>query len=768
MIEMRGAPSASRSGRVLTWLQITLPALGSACLFFLTSFYLFLPAFQENLMAQKRQMLRRQTDIALGVLEHFHEQETNGELSREEAQQAAVNTIRGIRFGPEGLDYFWINDMDVRMVMHPYRPDLNGTDVSDFADPQGKRLFVECVGVVEARGEGYVDYIWQRQDDPDHLVPKVSFVKGFEPWRWVVGTGVYFEDVREETAAITHWLVNASILITLVILMLSSYLAFLAMRGEKKRKKTEDELRESERLLASILEFLPDATMVVDANRKVIAWNRAMAELSGIPAKDILGTSERSYAKPFYGETRPILLDMVFDDGTVPEDLENEYQFIHREQGLFVAETYTPIMQLHVVASAGPLKDAEGRIIGAIETIVDITPRKKAEAEQKKLRAQLHRSQRLESIGKLAGSIAHDFNNLLTPILGYAELMMLKENLDDEQNENLRLISEAAQRAQDLIRQLLALSRRRSMESTVLNLNHVIDSFLGILKGTLRDDIDLTLSLGKALAPIHADVAHLEQVLMNLVVNAQDAMPKGGKLAIETSNILLDSTFAGAHPDAAPGDYVLLTVSDTGDGMDKETQAKIFEPFFTTKAEEKGTGLGLATVRGIIEQHQGHIWVYSEVGLGTTFKILLPVATEELTQVPTTSRENDVAPGSETILVVEDDPMILDFVKNLLTLHGYTILTAGMPDEGIRLAREHEGTIDLLLSDVIMPKMNGPELYEKISELHPGIPVLFISGYTGEVMEHHGILEDAANFIHKPFSLTVLSAKLREILDHRS
>ena len=746
--------------RLLLW-QTILPAIGCAALVLAASFLVFIPTFEQNLIVQKREMIRQETQIAWSILDGFYRLEREGAMSRERAQRMAASEIRGLRFGAESKDYFWVNDMDHNLVVHPYRADLEGTNVADFVDPAGKKLFVEFVSIVRARKEGYVEYIWQWKDDADRLVAKQSFVKGFEPWGWVVGTGVYLEDVHQETARVTHRLVLTSLLVLMLILVLSSYLAFLAARGERRRLVSHRKQLQSERRLANAVDFLPDATFVVDAERRVLAWNRAMEELSGIAAKEMLGKSDNSYAVPLYGEQRPLLIDLVFEFN---EDLASKYDFIQKDSKGISAESFAPSTGRHFVASAGPLRDGDGNLVGAIESVRDISHLKAAERERERLREQLNRSQRLESIGKLAGGIAHDFNNLLVPILGYTELLGFSQALDEQQRKLLDNIASAGAKARDLTRQLLAFSRRQPMERKSLSLNDVIRGFEGVARGAIREDIELSFRLTPSLGFIQGDASQLEQVLMNLVVNGQDAMPQGGRLSIETSDVELDAAFCAEHLAVRPGRYVRLTVGDTGIGMAASVVAKIFEPFFTTKEKGRGTGLGLSTVYGIVKQHEGHIWVYSEPGLGTAFKVYLPLRADASSPDVASPRSTPDVGGGECILVVEDDPMVRELVATFLTSHGYRVIAASKPEEVVRRVEDEGLAFDLLLSDVIMPKMNGPQLYEKLAKARPGLSVLYMSGYTRDIMEHHGILDADPRLIHKPFSLGVLSDKVRVAL----
>jgi PAS domain S-box-containing protein len=425
-----------------------------------------------------------------------------------------------------------------------------------------------------------------------------------------------------------------------------------------------------------------------------------------------------------------------------------------------------------------------GRRAQGDETIIeglaiDITERKQAEEQIKhandqlrqemnrreRLEEQIRQTQKMEAIGHLAGGIAHDFNNLLVPIIGYTELSMATLSPDNDIYADLKQIKKAAERATHLTRQILAFSRQQILDMRLLDLNGVILELQKMLQPLIREDIELRTLLVPSLSQVLADKAQIEQILVNLVVNARDAMPNGGKLVIETANSYLDEAYMEKYADKqAPGNYVMIAVSDTGHGMDAETQKHIFDPFFTTKEVGKGTGLGLATVFGIVKQHQGNIWVYSEPGRGSTFKIYLPWAKDTARPEETMDKASISVYGTETILVVEDEEMVRKLVCETLKTHGYTILEAPTPIQGIELASIYQDKLHLLLTDVIMPHMNGRELYQVIAGFHPQIKVLYMSGYTSDIIVHHGILYKDINFLPKPFTIQALTHKIRMVL----
>ena len=386
--------------------------------------------------------------------------------------------------------------------------------------------------------------------------------------------------------------------------------------------------------------------------------------------------------------------------------------------------------------------------------------------EQRALEQQLRQSQKMEAVGRLAGGIAHDFNNLLMVITGYCEFLLQKLGPDPVACDGCaQEIANAADRAAALTRQLLAFSRKQVLTPKVLDLNAVVSENLKMLPRLIGEDVELATLPAEVLGRVKADPGQIEQVIMNLVVNARDAMPNGGKLTIETANVTLDEAYARLHPGVSPGEYVMLAVSDTGLGMDKETQSHIFEPFFTTKGQ-KGTGLGLSMVYGIVKQSGGYIWVYSEPGHGTTFKVYLPRVEEAAEDKPALQPASAGPPlGHETILVVEDEPQLRDLTRQFLETHGYTVLVAEHGAAAIDVARRHEGVIHLLLTDIIMPVMNGRELAQRMAGLSPKTRIVFMSGYTENAIWRDGMIETSANFLQKPFTLDALTRKVREVLE---
>ncbi len=515
-------------------------------------------------------------------------------------------------------------------------------------------------------------------------------------------------------------------------------------RLRREKWRAEEALRKSERRFRSLIENISDLLVALRPDGAIHYASPSCERLLGYAPEALTGKNLLDLVHP---DDRPAVWERVLR--LAPPDVvlgPVEVRLCGRD------DTW------HTLETTGRNLLDDPAIGGIILSLRDISDRKMLEA-------QLRQVQKMEAIGRIAGSIAHDFNNFLIAILGYSELLLGHPEYPDEFRQDVEAIKQAAQRAAGLANQLLTFSRKQISRPQHIRLDEVVSEMEQMLSKLLGPTIQVTLLSDAEPNPVYADPGQIEQVIINLALNARDAMPQGGTLTVETANLFLDEAYSRRHLDVRPGHYVLLAVSDTGIGMTEEVRARIFEPFFTTKEKGKGTGLGLSTVYGIIHQSGGHIWVYSEPGQGSTFKVYLPyeepvrVAEEPLLQ------EEEVRRGEETLLLVEDDEVAREIGRRVLLQYGYTVLVAEHPEEALAISRRHEGPIHLMVTDVIMPGMNGRELAERLSGERPEMKVLYISGYTDQAVVRHGILEAGHPFLQKPFTPALLARRVREVLN---
>lgn len=520
-------------------------------------------------------------------------------------------------------------------------------------------------------------------------------------------------------------------------------------RDVTEKKKAEKELYETKQMLENIAQGISDGVLLLAKDLTVLWANEGSVKIAGKKIDDILHRKcfEAIFDldDTFPNSKNPCPIDEILQTGqparttaTLKTD-KNENRFLE--------------------VSVYPVRDKAGQIMQFVHLCKDVT-------EFKKLELQYHQAQKMESIGRLAGGVAHDFNNLLTAILGYSSISLSGMEEDHPLKGNIEEIKKAAEQATLLTRQLLAFSRKETIRPMILDLNDSVRDMDKMVNRIIGEDIDLISIFDPDLCKVKMDPGQIEQVIMNLVVNAKDAMPSGGKLTIETGNVYLDEEYGRGHGvEIEKGNYAMVSLSDTGGGIDKELQANIFEPFFTTKEKGKGTGLGLATVYGIVKQNNGYVWVYSEKGEGTTFKIFLPQISEEQETIEKHRFSTKQLEGTETILLVEDDEDVLKVAKDSLDRYGYNVLEATGVHEALRISKEYDDTIQLMLTDVVMPVMSGRDLADKMASLRPEMKIIYMSGYTDNAIVHHGILDNGATLIQKPFSPQSLALRVRQILD---
>lgn len=519
------------------------------------------------------------------------------------------------------------------------------------------------------------------------------------------------------------------------------------VRDVTERRWRDEQIQESERRFRELAESVSEVFFVVDPESgRALYVNPAYETVFG-------QTREHAYATP-----------RAWAETIHPEDREAALagEAESARTGIYQAITYRIVRPdgsiRWIRGRATPVRGDDGQIIRLVGIAEDISDLKRTEE-------QFRQAQKMEAVGRLAGGVAHDFNNVLTAIIGYAELLLNDMALESSQREDVAEISTAAQRAAGLTRQLLAFSRQQVLQPTVLSVNEVVTNIQKMLRLLIGEDVALHANLAAEVGNVRADAGQLEQVIVNLAVNSRDAMPTGGTLSIETANADLTSDYAEVHQSVIAGRYVMLAVTDTGMGISPEARSRIFEPFFTTKEQGKGTGLGLSTVYGIVKQSGGYVWVYSEPGRGTTFKIYLPRVDAPVESLVPARQVQELVSPTETVLLTEDDEQLRKLIRGFLDRLGYQVLTAASAEEALGAAREHAGPIHLLLTDVVMPGESGRELSRRLSQVRPELRTLFMSGYTDAAIVQHGILERGLHYLQKPFTPAALARQLRVVLD---
>jgi two-component system cell cycle sensor histidine kinase/response regulator CckA len=519
------------------------------------------------------------------------------------------------------------------------------------------------------------------------------------------------------------------------------------------RRQAETQKRQAEEQFRALLESAPDGMVIITSDGRIEYVNTRTEALFGYSREELLErpieilVPERNRAK------HPPQRDAFFRSGRARSVGAGLELFGLRKDGT----------EFPVEISLSPADTPRGRVVTA--AIRDITQRKQAELTLKRTEEQLRQAQKLEAVGRLAGGVAHDFNNLLSVILTFGSLLLDEASPADPARIDLEHIVTAAKKAATLTRQLLAFGRQQVLEPSVVDVNVVINGLHSVLRSLIGEGIVLTILAARDVKRILVDPGQLEQVIVNLVVNARDAMPTGGKLAIETANVRLDEAYAASHRGVNAGPYVMLAVTDTGTGMDAATQERIFEPFFTTKALGKGTGLGLSTVYGIVDQSGGHIWVYSELRHGTTFKVYFPCTDRDPSALPSAPPPPTTLRGTETVLLVEDDDLVRSSIQAILRPQGYNVLDAQNAGDALLVCEQFTATIHLLLTDVVMPRMTGRQLADRLAPLRPAMKVLYVSGYTENSVVHHGVLDSGIAFLQKPLTPNALLRKVRDVLD---
>lgn len=858
------------------------PPIVIILLFGLAIWLFFLPSFKMNILNERRHMLAQMTQLCWDIMNDLEKQVKNHELTRDEAQARAIREIEVMRYGQGLKDYFWINDMSGFMIRHPYRKDLVGQNIINMVDSSGKYYMREFLSVVKTSGKGFVDYLWQWQDDPSRIVPKLSHVRGFKPWGWIIGTGMYLHDMSAKMAAMTRKLNTVFLGIFILIGLILFYNIRKTLAVEQERDKAGDALRESELKFRRLAETAPFGLTISDTEGKFEYINPRFTEIFGYTIKDVPdkktwfekaypeldyrkqvmetwtrdsselqlkgGVSERIFEVTCGDGSRKTIRfrnvsiakqkqSLTYEDITVQEEarqklLENQkkYKRLYKKSKMeehlyrsliessadaiiiydldgnvqYISPTFTEIFGwpeeevlsrripfvpdaekaetisiiesvvregiacrnfetkrltmdgdiVEVSISASRYNDYQGNPAGTLVIIRDI-------AEKKKLEAQLQQAQKMEAIGTLAGGIAHDFNNLLMGIQGNASLMLMKVEEDHPIYEKLKSIEDQVQSGSKLTGQLLGYARQGRYEIRAININDIVKETADTF-GRTKKEISVHTELDQNLRGIDADRTQIEQVLLNLCVNAWQAMPGGGDLFMETRNVSYEE-MRGKVYKVKERDYVLLSVRDTGVGMDQKIMEKIFDPFFTTKGMGHGTGLGLASVYGIIKGHGGYIDVETKKMKGSTFSIYFPASSRSVA-AEKEMVDSAAGQGVGTILLVDDEETVATVALELLEALGYTVLVARDGESAINIYKQNKEKIGLVLLDMVLPGMDGGEIFNEMKKINPQVRVLLSSGYSLNGQAQEILDRGCKGFIQKPYRVNALKKAIDEIL----
>ncbi|MBM9518480.1 cache domain-containing protein [Desulforhopalus vacuolatus] len=713
-----------------------------------------------------------------------------------------MERINHIRYGKNKVGYLFAGSWHGKSLAHGAQPDLIGTDLWEWEDSRGNKTSQMTIAASKKKDGDYTTFWWRKPDTGEEQ-PKITYAKAVPGWELFIASGFYTDDIEQNITALRAALnahTKTKILILVIIVAIAFSLFFIlfnvltnrlkrdlnmfvsffnqAAFSNKKidreaiycmefdqmaesankmiadRKKTEEALTESEQLFRSTFEDLQLGVLVSAIDSSIVLSNPAACRILGPGVEQIAGKAI----------TNP-LCNFVRVDGSVLPSEELPMARV-TATGKSISDQIIGIMKpgytepTWINANAVPIFSEENQLLRVIGNFMDIT-------ERLNLQAQLIQAQKMESVGRLAGGVAHDFNNMLSIIIGYGEMALEKVDGKNSLHGDITEILMAAKRSTNITRQLLAFARQQPIAPKVIDPNEIIENMLKMLRRLIGEDINLDWLPEAKVWPIKIDPSQIDQILANLCLNARDAVADVGKVTIETKNVTFDEEYCANHTNFVPGEYIMLAVSDDGSGIEPEIQNKIFEPFFTTKSMGKGTGLGLATVYGIVKQNNGFINIYSEPDKGTTIKVYLSRHTGQTVEI---HREAEAAleiplSHGETILLVEDNEPLLDLSKKMMEDLGYTVLATTASNNAVSLAQEYDGEINLLLTDVVMPEMNGLELSKQLQSLYPDMKILFMSGYAANIITNRGVLEAGSFFIPKPFSKKYLALKVREALD---
>ncbi|MFN2357971.1 MAG: cache domain-containing protein [Desulfotignum sp.] len=743
-------------------LCILIPLYVTYIIFALGMFLVFIPRHESQLLDQKKETIRQLTNSAVSLLADYEARINQGEMTPEAARHKAVDRIRNLRYGLQGKDYFWINDMHPFMIMHPFRPDLEGDDLSRFEDSRGNHPFVGMVQTVKESGEGYVNYYWQWKDMPEKIVPKMSYVKGFGPWDWIIGTGIYMDDITKEISAITRHLILIFAGLLFLVLLLSFYISRLVVRinqkkhlAEKTRRQNEEELRKSEERYRLLAENATDVIWIIQIDDLVMSYvSPAITTLLGYtPEKFLQLTIDTCLSETSLQKISEIISAELARDNEPDADPDRMRSL---ELEMFKKEGTAVWVEI----AARFLRNETGcpdRILG---TSRDITQRKRLEKR-------MQQSQKMEALGTLAGGIAHDFNNILSSIIGFTELAKLDVSDNPEALNSMDQVMTAGLRARDLVQHILTFSRKADVQKQIIKIVPLVKECLKFIKASAPPDIEIRQKFENKVALL-ADPTQIHQMIMNLLTNAVHAMKEnGGTLDVTIKSLTIHKDDILQTKNVGPGQYVQILISDTGYGIPRELTEKIFEPFFTTKPRGEGSGMGLSTVYGIVKDLKGDISVYSEWKMGSTFQILIPEETAD-SALENPLKRAEMVTGTGKILIVDDETSIVSWTSQVLSKLGYEVVGSFDGQEALDALAKDPGSFDLVITDLAMPKMNGLALSNQIKHIRPDIPIVLCTGFSEGLNTDTIQSHDITAIAMKPIIASELSRIINKALERKA
>ncbi len=717
-------------------LPIATPALVVLLAALIVVFGALVPLFEDTYLQQQRDLCRHLVESVVSDLAHRERAVAAGDVEGETARRRALTRVRNLRHGPADRDYFWIVGPDGRFLVHPYRPDLVGRDPREVRGPDGAPLR-ELIAVMEhavgPQGDGFLTYVWHWQDDLDVLVEKISYVERFEPWGWIVGTGVYPEDMARDLASLRRQLATAGVLLGLLASGLALLLSFRMLRSQAQEEEAQVRLATSEENLRITLESIGDGVIATDIDGRIREMNvvaerltgHARATVVGCPLADVFRLVDPVTHAPLPG---PVAQVVQHEEAV---DLPSETLLMARDGEL-----------RRIADSAAPIRAGAGAVVGVVLVFRDVT-------EEYELQERLRQSQKMEVVGQLAGGVAHDFNNMLAAIMGSAELLDLELPPTSSLRAHVATIMSGARNAADLTQKLLTFSRKGRLTLAPIDLHEIVAAAIGLLRRSLDRSIRIETRLTATMPRAIGDAAQLQNILLNLALNARDAMPDGGTLTFASTD-RDQAPIAGSNGITGSDGWIEIVVADTGVGMPPEVRERVLEPFYTTKAVGEGTGLGLSTVYGAVREHGGEVRIDSEPGEGTAVSILLPradhaAAEPALAPLPTARCEN------LRVLVTDDEPLVRATAAAQLRALGCRVSEAADGAEAIAMVARDPAAVDVVLLDMVMPGLDGRATFLRLRELRGDLPVILSSGHAPERVVDDLLACERVTFVAKPY-----------------